>query len=152
MTGLWSTAPAGAPRCSSSSTARRRLGSSRTGSPSTSRVLTGSNGPRRPSHAARQAIPSGQPGGVVTESAAISILIVDDEETIRSALLRYLARKGFQGYGAGSSAEALVSVQLHRISLVLLDVHLPEKSGVDTVPDLLQADPDLAIIMLTAVN
>jgi len=88
----------------------------------------------------------------VTESAAISILIVDDEETIRSALLRYLARKGFQGYGAGSSAEALVSVQLHRISLVLLDVHLPEKSGVDTVPDLLQADPDLAIIMLTAVN
>ena len=88
----------------------------------------------------------------MSDLPTISILIVDDEEPLRSALVRYITRKGFQAYGAASPVEALAAVQLHRITAVLLDVHMPGKSGVDTVPDLLKADPDLAIIMLTAVN
>jgi putative two-component system response regulator len=88
----------------------------------------------------------------VTDNGTISILIVDDEDALRGALLRYLSQQGFQVYGAASAAEGLEAVQLHRITAVLLDVRMPDKSGVDTVPDLLRADPELAIIMLTAVN
>lgn len=81
-----------------------------------------------------------------------SLLVVDDEDALRSALMRYLLQQGFQVHGASTAAEAVQSVKLHRISAVLLDVRMPDKSGVDTVPDLLTADRDLAIVMLTAVN
>jgi cyclic di-GMP phosphodiesterase len=82
----------------------------------------------------------------------VSLLVVDDENALRSALVRYLTQQGFMVYGAGSAAEAIAAVRTHRISAVLLDVRMPDKSGVDTVPDLLEADADLAIVMLTAVN
>lgn len=81
-----------------------------------------------------------------------SLLVVDDEDALRSALMRYLTQQGYQVHGAASAAEALQAVKLHRISAVLLDVRMPDKSGVDTVPDLLATDRDLAILMLTAVN
>ncbi len=83
---------------------------------------------------------------------AVSLLVVDDEDALRNALVRYLTQQGFKAYGAGSATEALAQVRAHRISAVLLDVHMPVKCGVDTVPDLLDADHDLAIVMLTAVN
>jgi len=88
----------------------------------------------------------------VTDPATRSILVVDDDEAIRGALIRYLAKQGYQTYAAGGAAEALEAVRLHRITAVLLDVRMPDTSGVDTVPELLVADPDLAIVMLTAVN
>ena len=81
-----------------------------------------------------------------------SLLVVDDEDALRSALIRYLTQKGYTVYGAGNAAEAMSAVRAHRISAVLLDVRMPDKSGVDTVPDLLAVDGDLAIVMLTAVN
>jgi putative nucleotidyltransferase with HDIG domain len=82
----------------------------------------------------------------------VSLLVVDDEEALRNALVRYLNQQGFKAYGAGSSAEALTMARTHRVAAVLLDVRMPDKSGVDTVPDLLAVDKDLAIVMLTAVN
>lgn len=82
----------------------------------------------------------------------VSLLVVDDEEALRNALVRYLNQQGFKAYGAGSSAEALTMARTHRVAAVLLDVRMPDKSGVDTVPDLLAIDKDLAIVMLTAVN
>ncbi len=85
-------------------------------------------------------------------TTTISLLVVDDEDALRGALVRYLTQQGYTVYGAGNAAEALAAVRAHRISAVLLDVRMPDKSGVDTVPDLLAIDGDLAIVMLTAVN
>ena len=82
----------------------------------------------------------------------VSLLVVDDEDALRSALMRYLTQQGYTVYGAGSAAEAMAATRAHRIAAVLLDVRMPDKSGVDTVPDLLAIDGDLAIVMLTAVN
>jgi putative two-component system response regulator len=89
---------------------------------------------------------------VPESNAAISILVVDDEEALRGALVRYLTQQGYTVYGAGSATEAITAVRAHRISAVLLDVRMPDRSGVDTVPDLLKEDGELAIVMLTAVN
>ena len=85
-------------------------------------------------------------------NAAISILVVDDEEALRTALVRYLTQQGYTVYAAGSAAEAKTAVRAHRVSAVLLDVRMPDQSGVDTVPELLKLDRELAIVMLTAVN
>jgi cyclic di-GMP phosphodiesterase len=89
---------------------------------------------------------------VTDPNVPVSLLIVDDEDALRGALMRYLTQRGYTVYGAGNAAEAMSAVRAHRISAVLLDVRMPDKSGVDTVPDLLGIDGDLAIVMLTAVN
>jgi putative two-component system response regulator len=86
------------------------------------------------------------PTGIVT------VLVVDDEEPIRNALRKYLKQQQFEVYTAGSADEALQQLRLHKIALMLSDIRMPGTSGVDLVPQALEIEPDLAILMLTAVN
>jgi len=82
----------------------------------------------------------------------ISVLVVDDEEPIRNALRKYLKQQQFEVHTAGSGDEALQLLRLHKIALMLSDIRMPGTSGVDLVPQALEIEPDLAILMLTAVN
>jgi len=86
------------------------------------------------------------PAGIVT------VLVVDDEEPIRNALRKYLKQQQFEVYAASSADEALQQLRLHKIALMLSDIRMPGTSGVDLVPQALEIEPDLAILMLTAVN
>ncbi|HXE84838.1 MAG TPA: HD domain-containing phosphohydrolase [Gemmatimonadales bacterium] len=86
------------------------------------------------------------PAGVVT------VLVVDDEEPIRNALRKFLKQQQFEVYTAGSGEEALQQLRLHKIALMLSDIRMPGTSGVDLVPQALEIEPDVAILMLTAVN
>src|SRR5690606_17216671 len=76
----------------------------------------------------------------------------DDEESIRSALKRYLTGQGFEVSLAGTGEEALEILRRRKITCMLLDVNLPGLSGIDLVPRVMQAEPDIALLMLTAVN
>ena len=82
----------------------------------------------------------------------ISVLVVDDEEPIRNALRKYLKQQQFEVHTAGSGEEALQQLRLHKVALMLSDIRMPGTSGVDLVPQALEIEPDLAILMLTAVN
>jgi len=86
------------------------------------------------------------PPGIVT------VLVVDDEEPIRNALRKYLKQQQFEVYAASSADEALQQLRLHKVALMLSDIRMPGTSGVDLVPQALEIEPDLAILMLTAVN
>ena len=80
------------------------------------------------------------------------ILVVDDEEPIRNALKKFLVQQQFEVYAAGSGEEALEQLRRHRIALMLCDIRMPGTSGVDLVPQAIEIEPELAILMLTAVN
>src|SRR5688572_15124718 len=82
----------------------------------------------------------------------VSVLVVDDEEPIRNALRKFLKQQQFEVYTAGSADEALQQLRLHKIALMLSDIRMPGTSGVDLVPQALEIEPDVAILMLTAVN
>jgi cyclic di-GMP phosphodiesterase len=82
----------------------------------------------------------------------VTVLVVDDEEPIRNALRKFLKQQQFEVYAAASADEALQQLRLHKISLMLSDIRMPGTSGVDLVPQALEIEPDLAILMLTAVN
>lgn len=81
-----------------------------------------------------------------------TVLIVDDEESIRNVLKRFITGLGYETLAAADGKEALAAVERHKVTAILLDVRLPDMSGVDLVPRLLQAEPDAAILMLTAIN
>jgi len=89
---------------------------------------------------------------VVDFDGSVAVLVVDDEEPIRNALKKFLAQQQFEVYAAGSGDEALNHLRRHKIALMLCDIRMPGTSGVDLVPQAIEIEPDLAILMLTAVN
>src|SRR5213076_3225546 len=90
--------------------------------------------------------------GLTAPPGIVTVLVVDDEEPIRNALRKYLKQQQFEVFAASSADEALQQLRLHKISLMLSDIRMPGTSGVDLVPQALEIEPDLAILMLTAVN
>ncbi|PYP17500.1 MAG: two-component system response regulator [Gemmatimonadetes bacterium] len=89
---------------------------------------------------------------MTAHAGVVTVLVVDDEEPIRNALRKFLRQQQFEVFTAGSADEALEQLRLHKVSLMLSDIRMPGTSGVDLVPHALEIEPDLAILMLTAVN
>jgi response regulator RpfG family c-di-GMP phosphodiesterase len=83
---------------------------------------------------------------------AVRILVVDDEETIRLALGRFLRARAYEVEAVPSGAAALAAIAPGRFALMLCDVRMPGVSGVDVVAQAHAIDPELAIVMLSAVN
>lgn len=91
-------------------------------------------------------------GAAMVEDSLRRILVVDDETTIRLALSRFLRTRGFEVEAAESGPAALEVLDRQRFALMLCDLRMPGMTGLEVVPQALQRDADLGIIMLTAVN
>ncbi|MEP6991605.1 MAG: HD domain-containing phosphohydrolase [bacterium] len=85
-------------------------------------------------------------------TAQTRVLVVDDEESIRFALSRFLRSRGYDAVMAESGAEALARLSQEKFDIMLCDVRMPGMSGLDVLPHALRLDSDLAVLMLTAVN
>lgn len=81
-----------------------------------------------------------------------AVLVVDDEDGIRQALDRFLTRLGYTVLQASSGVEALTALNDARPTAMLSDIRMPNMTGVELVPKALAVDPDIAIIMLTAID
>jgi two-component system, OmpR family, response regulator RegX3 len=77
------------------------------------------------------------------------VLVVDDEESYRHALTIGLSQEGFDVIVAADGAEARAAVRRDRPDLVLLDVMLPDMSGIELCREL-RAERDVPVIMVTA--
>jgi putative two-component system response regulator len=84
--------------------------------------------------------------------AVRNILVVDDEENLRNAMSKFLRSRGFDVSSAEGGAQALELLQQSAFDGMLCDVRMPEMSGLEVMPRALEISPDLAILMLTAVN
>ena len=82
----------------------------------------------------------------------VTLVVVDDEEAIRSSVRKYLVHEGYEVATAATGDEALALLQRRKVTGMLLDVNLPGESGIDLVPRVLDLEPNLALLMLTAVN
>jgi putative two-component system response regulator len=82
----------------------------------------------------------------------VTLLVVDDEEAIRRSVRKYLTLRGYEVATAASGEEALAILGQQKVAGMLLDVNMPGINGVDLVPRALEIEPDVAILMLTAVN
>ncbi len=78
------------------------------------------------------------------------LLIVEDDELIRSSLARALTAFGFRTAAVGNLAEARRTLESHTVSLVVLDLGLPDGDGLDLCHDLAAQSPALPIIVVTA--
>ena len=80
------------------------------------------------------------------------ILVVDDEPLVREMLSRRLAKQGYTVKVASNADEALSVLSHSEIALVLLDVSMPGRSGMEVLVDIESGWPDTMVIMVTAIS
>jgi two-component system response regulator AtoC len=78
------------------------------------------------------------------------ILLVDDEDTIRLFLEKTLREEGYEALTAATGTEALELTKSELPDLVLLDLKLPDMSGLDVLKQVKEEVPEVCVIMLTA--
>jgi DNA-binding response OmpR family regulator len=78
-----------------------------------------------------------------------TLLVIDDDDRIRTLLAEYLTSRGLQVRTAADGPEGLAQLDAHPIDLVILDVMMPGMDGLDVLRALRPANP-VPVIMLTA--
>src|SRR5579864_6687852 len=88
--------------------------------------------------------------GETSLPAAGSVLIIDDEAAIRESLETLLELEGYAVESAATGEEGLARIGERSFDLVLLDLALPDRNGMDLLGEIRIQDPGLSIIMVTA--
>ena len=88
----------------------------------------------------------------VDAAVLANVLVVDDEAAIRTALSRFLKMRGFHAVPVASGAAALEAMQHQHFEGMVCDVRMPGMTGLELIAPALAREPDLAIVMLSAVN
>ncbi|HEV2197112.1 MAG TPA: sigma-54 dependent transcriptional regulator [Candidatus Acidoferrum sp.] len=79
-----------------------------------------------------------------------SILVVDDESEIREGLEILLKSEGYGVASAETGESGLAKLEEHPFDLLLLDVSLPDRNGLDMLKEIHRRDPDLSVVLITA--
>lgn len=82
-------------------------------------------------------------------SHSIRVIVVDDEEDFRDPVRRFLEKRGMTVLGVGRVEDLLSSLSRFRPDIIVLDINLPGRSGLEAVEQL-RRDTDAGIIMATA--
>lgn len=77
------------------------------------------------------------------------ILIADDEESIRQILSRFLTEKGYEVEVACDGEEALLAILHHHPALVLMDVYMPRRTGLDVLLKMRAEGIDTPVIVIS---
>jgi len=85
-----------------------------------------------------------------SSASAGSVLIIDDETEIRESLETLLGLEGYSVESAPSGEEGLRRIGARPFDLVLLDLALPDRNGMDLLSEIQVQDPRLSVIMITA--
>lgn len=76
--------------------------------------------------------------------------MIDDEPVLQDVLTTLLTKEGFQVFSALSAGEGLAVLDDEEIDVVLLDLMLPDRNGLEVLPEITGRAPDLPVIVITA--
>ncbi|MFA6433868.1 MAG: response regulator [Elusimicrobiales bacterium] len=77
------------------------------------------------------------------------VLVADDDANIREVLCRFLSSEGYTAVPAFDGADALAVVEKENPDIVLLDISMPVKSGVEVLQELARSRPEIGVVMIT---
>lgn len=77
------------------------------------------------------------------------ILIVDDEERFRTTMCKLLTIRGFDAVAVEGGLKAIEHAKEQPCDVVILDVRMPEMSGVDVLAEIKKVDADIEVIIMT---
>lgn len=80
------------------------------------------------------------------------ILIVDDEEIILEMLIQMVSREGYEAEGAKNGKEALQKITENKPDLLITDLIMPDKEGIELIRDIRSSFKDLKILAISGGN
>ena len=83
------------------------------------------------------------------ELSDIRILIVDDEQDLLDTMAKRMKKRGMHVLSASNGPEAIELIEKEPIDVVLLDVRMPQMSGIDVLKRIKEINPMVAVVMLT---
>ncbi|MDT8339873.1 MAG: response regulator [Longimicrobiales bacterium] len=89
------------------------------------------------------------PSGPHRTLAGVRILVVDDDVTLRRALVRWLGHLGCAALEADGGAEALLMVEAEAPDLVLSDLNMPEMNGIEFLLEMQAAGHVIPVIAMS---
>jgi DNA-binding NtrC family response regulator len=81
-----------------------------------------------------------------------TVLVIDDEPVLQDVLGSLLTADGFEYLQATSAADGQQVLREEEVDVVLLDLMLPDRSGLDLLPDIKEFDPHLPVVVITAYS
>ncbi|MGD2177462.1 MAG: sigma-54 dependent transcriptional regulator [Anaerolineae bacterium] len=81
---------------------------------------------------------------------AATVLVVDDDDMLRSYLVTILEEEGYEVLGAATGSQGEALLREKPVDIVLLDLRLPDVNGLSILPRLKRNEPDLQVIVLTS--
>ncbi len=82
--------------------------------------------------------------------ATKSIIVVDDDPSVRGVVVRALKAEGFDVHAASSGIEALIAIEKRRFDMMFLDIRMPGMGGFQVLSEMNKKHPDTVVVMLTA--
>ncbi len=95
-------------------------------------------------------LPLNLPAPAATSTSTASVLVIDDEAAIRDSLEVLLTLEGYEVKMAADGEQGLRILELENFDLVLLDLALPGRSGLELLPMIKDRQPEIPVIMITA--
>jgi CheY-like chemotaxis protein len=93
--------------------------------------------------------PSGVMKSLPATACATRILVVDDEKPVRDIIAYTLCNEGYQVVAAANGNEAMDLARMMRFDLVITDMVMPEKEGIETIMELRAQAPGIRIIAMS---
>jgi two-component system NtrC family response regulator len=81
-----------------------------------------------------------------------TILVIDDEPVLQDVLGSLLTGDGYEYLQATTAADGMQILREEEVDVVLLDLMLPDRSGLDLLPDIKEFDPHLPVVVITAYS
>ena len=78
-----------------------------------------------------------------------SILVIDDEDSLRDALRRNLQKAGYHVIEANEGRQGLQQLASFPVNLVLIDIFMPGKEGLETIRELRRSYPNIPVIAMS---
>ena len=78
-----------------------------------------------------------------------SVLVIDDEDSLRAALRRNLQKSGYQVVEASEGRQAIQLLASSQVDLVLIDIFMPGKEGLETIRELRKSYPNIPVIAMS---
>ncbi len=86
------------------------------------------------------------------DPAAKTVLVVDDEETIRTLYNEEFEEEGYRVVAVGSAREGLARIQEKQVDLVVLDIRMPDMDGLEFLGHAREIDMSIPIVICTAYS
>jgi DNA-binding NtrC family response regulator len=96
------------------------------------------------------AVISRRSSGEASPAPVGSVLIIDDEAAIRESLQTLLEMEGYEVESAATGESGMAALGDRSFDLVLLDLALPDRNGIDLLAELRSLDQQISVIMITA--